>query len=146
LFLSIEHTGMVVGNTVARLKFYRVELGLRFAGESLNYGPEQEHLNNVFGARLHISGLATPQPGINVEFLEYLAPTDGRPYPQDSNSNDLWHWQTSFESNGLDATFASTNPAFISSGTVLFRSPALGFTRASIVRDPDGHAVRLIER
>lgn len=146
LFLGIDHTAIVVGDTETGLKFYRDELGLKPAGESMNYGTEQEHLNNVFGARLHISGLVTQQPGINVEFLEYLTPTDGRPYPADSRSNDVWHWQTSFESSGLDAFFRSTKPEYVSSETVLFRSPALGFKRASIVRDPDGHAVRLIER
>ncbi len=146
LFLGIDHTAIVIGDTETSLKFYRDELGLKLAGESLNYGPEQEHLNNVFGARLHISGLATLQPGINVEFLEYLAPTNGRAYPQGSRSSDLWHWQTSFETNSLDAFFRSARTEYISSGTVLFRSPTLGFKRASLVRDPDGHAVRLIER
>ena len=146
LFLGIDHTAIVVGDTDASLKFYRDELGLRVAGESMNYGNEQEHLNNVFGAKLHISGLATPQPGINVEFLEYLAPTNGRPYPEDSRSNDIWHWQTSFEASTVDEFFKSTRPVYISTGTVLFASPVLGFDRASVVRDPDGHAVRLIER
>jgi catechol 2,3-dioxygenase-like lactoylglutathione lyase family enzyme len=146
LFLGIDHTAIVVGDTEASLRFYRDELGLRVAGESINYGPEQEYLNNVFGAKLHISGLATPQPGINVEFLEYLAPTNGRPYPQDSRSNDLWHWQTSFETRGIDRFFRSIKPEYISTGTVLFASPVLDFNRASVVRDPDGHAVRLIER
>jgi catechol 2,3-dioxygenase-like lactoylglutathione lyase family enzyme len=146
LFLGIDHTAIVVGDTDESLEFYRDELGLRVAGESVNYGPEQEHLNNVFGARLHISGLATPQPGINVEFLEYLAPTNGRAYPNDSRSNDLWHWQTSFEAKGVDTFFRSMKPEYISTGTVLFASPVLGFNRASVVRDPDGHAVRLVER
>jgi catechol 2,3-dioxygenase-like lactoylglutathione lyase family enzyme len=146
LFLGIDHSAIVVRDTEASLRFYRDELGLRVAGESINYGPEQEHLNNVFGAKLHISGLATPQPGINVEFLEYLAPTNGRPYPQDSRSNDLWHWQTSFETRGIDRFFRSIKPEYISTGTVLFASPVLDFNRASVVRDPDGHAVRLIER
>src|SRR5439155_15571646 len=67
--------------------------GLRVAGSSENYGTEQEHLNNVFGARLRITGLrASKGPG--VEFLEYLAPRDGRPYPGDEKANDLIHWQT----------------------------------------------------
>src|SRR4030095_732284 len=79
LFLGIDHTAIVVGDTETSLKFYRDELGLSVAGESINYGSEQEHLNNVFGARLHISGLKTQEPGINVEFLEYLAPSNGRP-------------------------------------------------------------------
>jgi len=31
-------------------------LGFAVAGGSENYGPEQEHLNNVFGAWLRITG------------------------------------------------------------------------------------------
>lgn len=146
LFLGIDHTAIVVGDTERSLKFYRDGLGLRVAGESINYGPEQERLNNVFGARLHISGLATPRPGINVEFLEYLAPTNGRPYPTDSQSNDLWHWQTSFQADRLEDFLRSYRPESISSGVIMFESPKLGFRKASLVRDPDGHAVRIVER
>lgn len=145
LFLGIDHTAIVVGDTRESLAFYRDVLGLTVAGESINYGTEQEHLNNVFGARLHISGLATAKPGIAVEFLEYLAPTDGRQYPKDSKSNDLWHWQTSFQlaGTGLPQMF---KPQYISTATVLFERPTLGFRRASLLRDPDGHAVRLVEK
>ena len=148
LFLGIDHTAIVVGSTAASLKFYRDTLGLSVAGESMNYGTEQEHLNNVFGARLHITGLKTREPGIAVEFLEYLAPTNGRPYPSDSRSNDLWHWQTSFAagaSMGVERFFTSYRPLFISSGSVLLEKPTLGFKSAALFRDPDGHAVRLVE-
>ena len=69
LFLGIDHTAIVVGDTDRSLAFYRDLLGLRVVGESTNYGSEQERLNNVFGARLHITGLrAAAGPG--VEFLE----------------------------------------------------------------------------
>ena len=146
VFLGIDHTAIVVGDTEKSLKFYRDALGLRVAGESMNFGTEQERLNNVFGARLHISGLATATLGINVEFLEYLAPTNGRPYPPDSRSNDLWHWQTSFQVDKPEELFKSYRPKNISSGTVLFGSPTLGFRKASLVRDPDGHAVRIIAK
>ena len=77
LFLGIDHTAIVVSSTENSLKYYRDLLGLTLAGETMNHGTEQEHLNNVSGARLHISGLkATSGPGI--EFLEYLTPLDGR--------------------------------------------------------------------
>ena len=70
----------MISDTDASLRFYRDVLGLKVVGESENYGPEQERLNNVFGARLRITSLrAASGPG--VEFLEYLAPGDGRPYP-----------------------------------------------------------------
>src|SRR2546425_1186046 len=93
LFLGIDHTAIVVGNTEASLLVYRDLLGLRIAGESENYGTEQEHLNNVFGARLRITSLRAPA-GPGIEFLEYLAPSDGRPAPCDTQANDLASWQT----------------------------------------------------
>ena len=43
LFLGIDHTAIVISNTDASLKFYR-GLGMQVAGESENYGPEQERL------------------------------------------------------------------------------------------------------
>ena len=46
----------------ASLRFYRDTLGLHVAGESENYDIEQEHLNNVFGARLRITALRA-RPG-----------------------------------------------------------------------------------
>src|SRR4029453_19013159 len=91
LFLGIDHTAIVDADTDTRLKFYRDLLGLTIAGESENYGSEQEHLNNVFGARLHITSLK-PQTGPSIEFLEYLAPADGRPLPADARPNDLIAW------------------------------------------------------
>jgi catechol 2,3-dioxygenase-like lactoylglutathione lyase family enzyme len=57
LFLGIDHTAIVVWDTEASVKFYRDLLGLHVAGESENYGTEQEHLNNVFGAHLRITAL-----------------------------------------------------------------------------------------
>src|SRR5437660_4176288 len=93
LFLGIDHTAIVVSDTEASLRFYRDTLGLKQVGESENYGVEQEHLNNVFGARLRITALrAAAGPG--VEFLEYIAPRDGRPYPGDARASDLFDWQT----------------------------------------------------
>ena len=47
---------------------------MRVAGESENYGTEQEHLNNVFGAHLRITSLRSSS-GIGIEFLEYLSAT-----------------------------------------------------------------------
>src|SRR5437899_2265941 len=102
LFLGIDHTAIVVGDTETSLHFYRDLLGMRVAGESENYGIEQEHLNNVFGARLRITSLrAATGPGI--ELLEYLAPRDGRPFPTDEHANDIAHRHTILLTSGADA-------------------------------------------
>ena len=145
LFLGIDHTAIVVGDSETSLQFYRDQLGLSVAGTSDNYGPEQEHLNNVFGAKLHITGLRTQDEGIAVEFLQYLAPRDGRPFPADTKSSDLWHWQTSFVADKLNEFLTLNHPNFVSSGEVTFKNKELGFFRGVLIRDPDGHAVRLIE-
>jgi catechol 2,3-dioxygenase-like lactoylglutathione lyase family enzyme len=145
LFLGIDHTAIVVGDSDASLNFYRDALGLTVSGTSDNYGPEQEHLNNVFGAKLHITGLRTKDDGIAVEFLQYAAPTDGRTFPRDTRSSDIWHWETSFRANGVEKLFLIKKADFISSGIVAFTDPRLWFRKAAIIRDPDGHAIRLVE-
>ncbi len=148
LFLGIDHTAIVVADTDASLAFYRGLLGLAVAGRSENYGPEQEHLNNVFGARLRITALrAAGGPGI--ELLEYLAPRDGRPYPPDLKPNDLAHWQTTLMADGADAEWRRLLAAgvpFVSPGAVTLPDASLGFSVGLLARDPDGHAVRVVQR
>jgi catechol 2,3-dioxygenase-like lactoylglutathione lyase family enzyme len=148
LFLGIDHTAIVVSDTEASLKFYRDVLGMRVAGESENYGVEQERLNNVFGAHLRITALrAATGPGI--EFLEYLAPRDGRPAPNDEKANDLMHWQTKLVTNDIEALAIKLRAgkfAYISSGLIQLSEPVLGFKQSLLVRDPDAHAMQLIER
>jgi catechol 2,3-dioxygenase-like lactoylglutathione lyase family enzyme len=109
LFLGIDHTAIVVSDTDASLHFYRDLLGMKIVGTSENYGTEQEHLNNVFGARLRITQLETEPSGSAVE------------------------------------PFRLARTSFISDGLVSFAHSDLGFTRGFLVRDPDGHAVCIVQ-
>ncbi|MEP6669027.1 MAG: VOC family protein [Chthoniobacter sp.] len=135
LFLGIDHTAIAVADTEASLRFYRDTLGLRVAGEGENYGPEQEHLNHVFGARVRITGLRAPS-GPGIEFLEYRTPRDGRPYPADARPSDIVHWQTS-------VVVQSAAPLVRS--LIDLTTLPLGSHRGALIRDPDGHAVQLTE-
>jgi catechol 2,3-dioxygenase-like lactoylglutathione lyase family enzyme len=146
LFLGIDHTAIVVSDTDDSLRFYRDTLGMRVAGESENLGVEQEHLNNVFGARLRITALRADR-GPGIELLQYLAPSDGRPAPVDLKANDLLHWQTSLTTStpaSADRALVRARSALVSPGVIHLPDMALGFTDALMVRDPDGHAVRLV--
>jgi catechol 2,3-dioxygenase-like lactoylglutathione lyase family enzyme len=148
LFLGIDHTAIVISNTEASLRFYRGVVGLDVTGASENYGTEQEHLNNVFGARLKITALrAASGPGI--ELLEYLAPGDGRPFPLGTRSNDLIHWQTRFLGGSADEAARQLQQArspLISSRVVTQPDGSSGYRKSVLARDPDGHAVQFIER
>ena len=148
LFLGIDHTAIVVWDTDASIKFYRDLLGMHVAGESENYGNEQEHLNNVFGAHLRITALrGAIGPGI--ELLEYLAPRDGRAFPSDEQASDVVHRQTVLLTRGADAAarqLQSSRVNFVSSGVVANQTGQLGFSKALLVRDPDGHAIEIEEK
>lgn len=143
VFLGIDHTAIVVADTAKSIEFYHDVLGMHVAGESQNAGDEQEHLNNIFGARLRITSLrASGGPG--VELLEYLSPADGRPYPPDSRSNDLWSWETNFVGasiDGLAQSLTARGAAWVSPGVVATVGEPDGLT----FRDVDGHLVGVLE-
>lgn len=148
LFLGIDHTALVVGDTEASLKFYRDLLGMNVVGESENYGTEQEHLNNVFGARLRITSLrAAAGPG--VELLEYFSPRTGTAFPADEHGNDVLHRQTEFvaaDAANAAKRLVEAHANFVSSGLVSESDASLGFHKAFLVRDPDGHPVLIEEK
>lgn len=129
LFLGIDHTAIVVADTDRSLTWYRDTLGLRVAGHAENWGVEQEHLNQVFGARLRITALhAAAGPGI--ELLEYIAPSGGRPLPPDTAVNDLIAWRTRIHAEVPSLLTNSVRTVGQSSS-------------ARLVRDPDGHLLEL---
>jgi catechol 2,3-dioxygenase-like lactoylglutathione lyase family enzyme len=141
LFLGIDHTAIAVSNTDASLAFYRDKLGMRVAGESENYGEEQERLNNVFGARLRITSLRAPH-GPGIELLEYLAPRNGRTIPADSRANDLAHWETLMDFANANAAWAElykSHVKLISSGV-----ESTDHHPEFLFADPDGHVIAAV--
>src|SRR5688572_10940273 len=137
LFLGIDHTAIVVSDTDKSLEFYRDVLGMKVAGSAENHGIEQEHLNQAFGARLRITALRAER-GPGIEFLEYITPPGGRPLPPDARASDLIFWQTWLNVdalNPLEQRLRSSGARFVS---------RVKGTAQQIVRDPDGHALRLV--
>lgn len=148
IFLGIDHTAIGVSNTEASKKFYGDLLGVKYQGESFNFGMEQEHLNNVEGASLHISANKAPD-GVGVEFLEYLNPKNGRPYPQDERADDLIHWETIMITNdaiSLYQKMKEQNVTFISKKVVNIPQNQYGYKKGFYARDPDGHVVGVFEK
>jgi catechol 2,3-dioxygenase-like lactoylglutathione lyase family enzyme len=145
LFQGIDHTAIGVSNTDASLAYYRDQLGMRVAGTSENYGDEQEHLNNVFGARLRISSLRAAH-GPGVELLEYLAPRTGRSIPPDAAANDLAHWETILEEDNLTGAweyFSQGHARLISSGVQKSGIDEDNHSEGFLMADPDGHVIAL---
>lgn len=147
VFLGIDHTAIAVSSTETSRQFYQDILGLEVAGESENYGTEQEHLNNVEGARLRITGLKANQ-GMGIEFLEYLQPDNARALPEATKPNDLIHWETTLFVEDADIAAEKLRQGgyqFVSEKVAEITEPTLNFKRAFMVRDPDGHVLRIVQ-
>lgn len=147
LFLGIDHTAIAVSDTETSLRFYRDLLGFSKTGESENYGAEQEHLNLVRDAHLRITGMrAGTGPG--VEFLEYLAPRDGRRRPDDSKPNDIFYWNTVLVTSDLErlvSELRAEHTHFLSAKVVVLSRGEKDSGKAVLIADPDGHGVLLTE-
>lgn len=147
IFLGIDHTAIGISSTDRSHNFYSGLLGIAKKGDSWNKGDEQAHLNNIKDASLHITGYHS-DGGPGVEFLEYLVPGPGRPYPKDSRSDDIWHWQTTVIVRDADKLFEklkSQRIQFISSDLITLNIEQQKKYHAFMVRDPDGHAVLIKE-
>ena len=146
LFLGIDHTAITVRSTENSLKFYRDLLSLTVAGDTLNIGTEQEHLDSLPGARVLVTGLTATMGPPGIEFLEYERPNAGRPFPTDSHPTDLWHWQTTVVVSDADAAAVGLRRVgqLVSSNVVTMPDGALGYRVGVLIRDPDGHVIRLV--
>ena len=148
LFIGIDHTALGVSDTDESLRFYRDLLGLKAVGGSLNVGTEQEHLDNVFGARVRVTALRPSQEPPGIEFLEYETPTGGRPMPADVRTNDIVHWQTVLLVDDVERAAYRLREAevrFVSPGVSRMPDNRLGFEKGALIRDPDGHALLLVQ-
>jgi catechol 2,3-dioxygenase-like lactoylglutathione lyase family enzyme len=148
LFLGIDHSAIAVADTERSSVFWRDLIGLSVAGGSLNTGMTQEQLDNAFGAVVRITGLRPERaesPGL--EFLQYLTPAGGRTAPVGLRPNDLVATRTVVEVDDLDGLagkLQARNVAFISPRVASVRG--MPWRKGLMVKDPDGHAVLLVER
>lgn len=145
LVLGIDHTAIASSSTEASLAFYRDRLGLHVAGTSFNEGVEQERLSGVPGARVRITGLRGAG-GPGVELLEYVVPGAGRAHDASLGADDPANVETAIRVADLDAVVAQLREAgtpFVSDGVAACPVCDQPGDRAAIVRDPDGHAIRI---
>jgi hypothetical protein len=97
--------------------------------------------------RLRITSLRADK-GPGIEFLEYITPPGGRNISEDAQASDLIFWRTNLRVDALDrlaSRLKEGGARFISKAVVASSGLPLECTRSLLVRDPDGHALQLIE-
>ncbi|MFM7640429.1 MAG: VOC family protein [Cyanobium sp.] len=147
--LGIDHSAIGIADSEASRRFYEGLLGLRLAGDGVNHGLEQAHLDGLPGARVRITSHRCPE-GAGIECLNYREPTGGRPMPADQGPQDSAHWQLRLRVADLAAVAARAGDGggqILSGGIVDLgeQAPFIGAKRALQLADPDGHRLQLIE-
>ncbi|MFZ0261245.1 MAG: VOC family protein, partial [Pseudolabrys sp.] len=151
LFLGLSHTAMTVASTDKGVTFYRDLLGFDVGGVTFNSGATQDVLDNLFNDTCLVTEMVPVSAPPHIEFLDYKTPPGGRLMPVDTRANDLWHWQTTLVTKDIQAVtdrLRNAGAQFITPDVVIIPQEAqaqLGFKKAVMVRDPNGHAIRLIE-
>lgn len=147
LFLGIDHSAITVANTEQSLKFYRDFLGMQINGGSLNQGETQAHLDGLPEAQVKVTPLRPKQGGLGIELLDYIVPGKGRSVPSDWKSCDIAHVQLELFVNNIEQAveiLRQNGVQFVSSEVVHIDS-AIPDRKGCLVKDPNGHAMLLIE-
>ena len=149
LFLGIDHTAITIADTAASLAFYRDQLGMKVAGGSLNIGPTQDYLDNVFGARVRVTAMCRLRRRRTSSFCSTRrrrAAGRCRPTPRRTTfgTGRRRCWSTTCEQPPRAARRRSS--LCLARHSDQFPRRRFGFSRAMMVRDPDGHAMRLVQR
>jgi catechol 2,3-dioxygenase-like lactoylglutathione lyase family enzyme len=144
----LELAQIAISNTDQSLKFYRDTLGMQVEGGSLNHGETQALLDGLPEAEVQVTPLRPIQGGLGIELLDYIVPGNGRPMPSDWKSSDIAHIQLELVVNDIEQAveiLQLSGVRFVSSGIVQFTESTSPYRQACLVKDPDGHAMLLIE-
>ena len=147
--LGIDHSAISVASTERSCRFYDGLLGLQLGGDGVNSGPTQDDLDGLSDTKVRITSHRCSS-GAGVECLNYLAPNLGRAMPADLSATDLAHWQIRLQVDNLDILvdqLEAFGGQWLSNGIVdtADQAQVLGFSRAAMVLDPDGHRLQLVQ-
>ena len=73
----------------------------------------------------------------------------GGPRPADVHANDIVHWQTMIATDDVEALAKKLRDAhvgFVSTGIIVIPNDKSGFSKGTLVSDPDGHDLLLIQK
>lgn len=148
LFLGIDHTAITIADTEQSLQFYRELLGMEVEGDSLNQGETQARLDGLPEAKVRVTALRPAQSGLGIELLDYLIPEQERPMPNNWKCSDIAHLHIEMAVQDIEETadqLSRNSVQFVSPHWVQFSGSFAPNRKGCLVKDPNGHALFLIE-
>src|SRR6266581_3336423 len=99
---GVDAIGITVSDMDRAVDFYSKVLTFEKISDAEVAGENYEHLEGVFGLRMHVVRMRLGDESI--ELTEYLAPK-GRPIPVDSRSNDRWFQHVAIIVSDIDRAY-----------------------------------------
>ncbi|NBP98921.1 MAG: hypothetical protein EBV61_03080 [Actinobacteria bacterium] len=148
LFMGIDHTAIGVSDTEKSIEFYSGILNLELVGQGTNYGKEQDEMDGLVNTKVLISTLRPNKRGMGIELLDYQLPAQERRPRVNPKPTDLNEWRIILLVNNLKEIYKKIESRNISKSMgpiVSIPGNIWGGVTACQVRDPDGHALLLVE-
>lgn len=149
LFKGIDHTAIGVSDTQKSIEFYNGILNLELVGQGTNYGKEQDEMDGLENTKVLISTLRPNNHGMGIELLDYQLPNQERRSRINPKTTDLNEWRVILLVDNLrdiHIRLESSDSSKSLSSIVSIPENIWGGVTACQVRDPDGHALLLIEK
>ena len=141
---SFFHTGFVVKDIEASIKFYADVLGMRIAGRTEREGEFVEQVLAFPGAHIK-GGFVDMGEGHQLELIQYLSPASGENHLQ---RNDLGASHLAFFVEDLDKFYEDTSRKGIKynnlPATMVDENGQLS-RKAVYAQDPDGNWLEFVE-
>jgi len=138
---AIRHTGIVVSDMQASLRFYRDLLGMEVGADFKDNSQMVQDVTGVAGANLWIIKLKAAD-GVSIELLQYLS--HPQPVPAPRRACDVGCNHVALQVDDLDAL----HEKLVAEGIEFNVAPTIsseGFAKITYCRDPEGVLVELVE-
>jgi len=138
---AVRHTGIVVSDMQASLRFYRDLLGMEVWADFKDDTPMVQNVTGVPGANVWMIKLKAAD-GVSIELLQYLS--HPQPIPDPRRACDVGCNHIALQVDDLDALHEN----LLAEGIEFNVPPTVsseGFAKVTYCRDPEGVLVELVE-
>jgi len=144
---AIKSIGITVQDMNRSLPFYEKVFHFKLVSNDTIQSEEYSSLVNVKNAVVHLVKLKLGDE--QIELIDFIYP-EGKGYPEDSHSNDLWFQHIAIITSNMDSAYAWLKSNNIKNISVEPQrlpdwNKNAGGIKAFYFQDPDGHPLEILE-
>ncbi|PIQ09431.1 MAG: glyoxalase [Ignavibacteriales bacterium CG18_big_fil_WC_8_21_14_2_50_31_20] len=144
---AVESVGITVHEMSVALPFYTNVLNFQLVSNDTIQSGEYSALVNINDAAIQIAKLKLGEE--QIELIDFISP-EGKAYPEDSKSNDLWFQHIAIITNNMDSAYAwlkinDVNNISVEPQRLPDWNKNAGGIKAFYFKDPDGHPLEILE-